>query len=1131
MADFDFDNLTPEWYEKENRRLKALFEYNISFLTPEEELDAITKLLSIICKTPISLVTLLDESKVWFKSNVGIEGVTFSERKLSFCKYVIEQSDIWEISNTHEDLRFVNHPFVIGKSGIRFYAGIPLVTPSGYNIGVLCVIDHVPRKLNLDQRIAMITLARHIIMHFELTKSNLNLKFANEKANKLAKAKDDFLSNMSHEIRTPLNAIYGFTELLNKTSLDKNQEEMLDIIRSSVEILMAIINDILDFSKIESGKLSIENHPFNFEDAIRTIKDLFSQKAIEKKLNLNFNIDRNIPRAINGDKIRVNQILINLIANAIKFTNKGFVELTIKLIEDTENKVGIHFSVRDSGIGIPEDRKIAIFERFEQASSDINRKFGGTGLGLSISKSLVELQGGKLAFNSQLNVGSNFYFTLYFNKVHDEAVEKILRKEKKNCINKQMNNDNQKKRFDHKLKKLVGKTPVKILVLEDTYFNYKLVENIFEDTIIQLDLAENGIIGLEKMKKIQYDMILLDLQMPEMDGFEVANYLRKVKKSDILIIAMTANNSEKEKIRCLELGMNHYFTKPFKQNDLLNAIIKVFYEKYQNQGKINNDLKVMFNHSLNNTFSNDAEKCIHNRSAPNAFMINKNTTQRNTKGNSKNAFNLVTFFEDEKDCNDSNLEENHKVNNNKLNINYRDKSKIIKNKSKSFFCSDVETNRKISTQHQEEKLLKKFTEGNVLNLCQAENIYYSDADMLKNLLKKRKIKNVLFDFLILEDINCLDFHNKTSNLEMKYERKMKKNFIYNSDNMHQDEILMNNSHFFEGNEDINFFTNFIHMDDHPIVYKKYKENLKFQKPLSLSVDMGNERYNKENIPLSYIFKKNSGKQNTLNKTWTTSKYNLEGNFKNNIFKKIKSKFTQHKIENSNKKIKEKKETNSLTSVFNGQIEDEKENHIYLDNQDLVIKNRNEELENSEVFIKSIVNNKSEDSIWNTDNSNINLSFCLENEEEDKSSNIQISREKEEKPFIFEEENFKINYEYLNEISAGDFDCEKELVDVFLKEFPIKIDQLEISLNQNDYNQIHILSHSIKTTLTMLGLDVLKNVFFELEQKSQGVLNRNNSINFHDIENSYMDISKFIKKLKNVKILFKEIEKSLELKYK
>jgi signal transduction histidine kinase/ActR/RegA family two-component response regulator len=541
--------------EYENLRLKALKDYDILDTPPEKELDEITKLASMICETPICLISLLDETRQWFKSRVGLESRE-TRKSIAFCLHAIQQDDVFEIRDALQDQRFSHNPLVLNDPHIRFYAGMPLKTPEGYNIGTMCIIDTKPRILDNRQRCVIETLARQVITNFELRKNNKELKEISEITMKLAKTKDDFLSNMSHELRTPLNAIYGFTEILNKTNLDRNQKEHVSIIKSSVEILVSIINDILDYSKLENGKLKLENNPFNLRDLLKGIYELLKIKAQEKNLSFKVYMERTIPSFIFGDRVRLNQILMNLLGNAIKFTNIGFVVLNIRLVKETHEDIKISFSVKDSGIGIPQEKLDEIFNRFEQAHGTTS-VFGGTGLGLSIAKSLVELQEGNINVKSVYGKGSEFYFNLKYSKMNETEVDKFTQNEIRQSI-----------KSNHCFNNL------RVLLVEDVDVNIRLIEKIAEGKGIKLDTAKNGRICLEKLKENKYNLILMDLQMPEMNGYEATSYIRNRLHNDIPIIALSANISEIDKMKCLELGMNDYLTKPFKVENLLSAISK-----------------------------------------------------------------------------------------------------------------------------------------------------------------------------------------------------------------------------------------------------------------------------------------------------------------------------------------------------------------------------------------------------------------------------------------------------------------------------------------------------------------------------------------------------------------------------
>lgn len=796
----------------EKKRLQALKEYDILDTLPEKQYDDITRLASIICESPITLISLIDEERQWFKSKIGIED-SETPREIAFCNYAIAGNELFEVENSLKDERFVHNPFVTGYPNIRFYAGAPLKTPEGYNIGTLCVIDTKPKKLTASQREALSILANEVVINLELRKErNKLLKenqgavqsnelltaffenspsvilmtdmegkyiYANRNALNLVKrntmeevigkrtadlfpkhlakeitlvdaevlkkkkairkeyqvgfnesaahyitysfplinwkqeiygvgsitnevteikrleneikrantlftslfenspigvvltelksgkikmvnkaflkligykkeevldktsmelqiiddpalrkkilekiidgekvkenelivykkdrtqlicissheilkiddgtyllsafqditerkkmieelvearkqaekanlSKSSFLANMSHEIRTPLNAILGFADLLEKTNLSIQQKDYLSAIGTSGKNLLAIINDILDFSKIEAGMLGLENILFSPQQLLQAVYTMFHAKAQSKNLKFSAFIDPKLPHLVNGDSTRLNQIMINLIGNAIKFTDNGSVTVSGELVGTTETHATIKFSVSDTGIGIAKDKLERIFDRFTQADSDTTRNFGGTGLGLSIAKKLVELQGGEIVVKSEFEKGSEFTFTIEY-EIADES---------------QMIVAEPQQSYTQSFFK--GK---KILIVEDNAINQKLTMTILAEEGFVYKVAENGQKALDILKAESYDAILMDLQMPMLDGYQATRKIREELRLSTPIIAMTANALAGEKERCLSLGMSGYITKPFKAESLFNALTKVF---------------------------------------------------------------------------------------------------------------------------------------------------------------------------------------------------------------------------------------------------------------------------------------------------------------------------------------------------------------------------------------------------------------------------------------------------------------------------------------------------------------------------------------------------------------------------
>lgn len=393
----------------------------------------------------------------------------------------------------------------------------------------------------------------------ELKQKNEKLFIANELAQQSKIAKDQFLATMSHEIRTPLNAIIGFQQLLKETSLSAEQKEYVESIDFAGRNLLVIINDILDLSKIEAGKFEINQESLNVEQAVKSVVDLVEFSAKAKKLELVFNHDNSIPESVIGDTARFNQILLNLVGNAVKFTEKGSVTVTSKLISKKEDIVLCEFAVEDTGIGIPTEKLGLVFERFTQASSDTTRKYGGTGLGLTIVQQLLKLQGGNISVKSEEGKGSKFTFYIPFGnaeRIIDSHVEQ---------------NWSQQTELSQGRK-------LKILLAEDTPLNQILVKKIVQKWNYEIDVANNGREALDLLEKNNYDIVLMDIQMPEMDGYTATQAIRNMKdavKKSIPIIALTAHATNEEAQKCLHMGMDAYVTKPFNPGLLLKTIVQL----------------------------------------------------------------------------------------------------------------------------------------------------------------------------------------------------------------------------------------------------------------------------------------------------------------------------------------------------------------------------------------------------------------------------------------------------------------------------------------------------------------------------------------------------------------------------
>ncbi len=375
---------------------------------------------------------------------------------------------------------------------------------------------------------------------------------AKMKAENAVKAKQQFLSNMSHEIRTPMNAIIGFTKVMLKTDLTLKQSEYLNAIKVSGNALIVLINDILDLAKVDAGKMTFEQMPFKMALSTSTMLHLFETKIQEKNLVLIKEYDDNIPDVLLGDPVRLHQIILNLVSNAVKFTTKGSIKVSIRLIDEDEEKVNIEFAVSDTGMGISADKLDHIFDNFQQATSDTSRLYGGTGLGLAIVKQLVEPQGGTIKVISELDEGTTFSFVLSFQKTNQEA-----------------DSDSELVELDKEIKN------IKVLVVEDIALNQLLMKTLLDDFGFDRDIASNGKIAIEKLKIKDYDIILMDLQMPEMNGFEATTYIRDILNSKIPIIALTADVTTVDLEKCKAVGMNDYIAKPVDERVLYHKIVSL----------------------------------------------------------------------------------------------------------------------------------------------------------------------------------------------------------------------------------------------------------------------------------------------------------------------------------------------------------------------------------------------------------------------------------------------------------------------------------------------------------------------------------------------------------------------------
>ena len=516
--------------------------------------------LSLIEASRDPLVTISPEGKIT-DMNEALANITgMTREKLTgtdFFDYFTEPQKAREVyKEVFAKGSVADYPLTLrhknGKLTDVLFNGSVYKDDKGNVLGVVIVARDVT-----DQKRIATELTEAIVFAELATGIAEEAKIKAEKATRIAesavKAKQQFLSNMSHEIRTPMNAIIGFTKVLLKTDLSAKQKEYLTAIKMSGDALIVLINDILDLAKVDAGKMIFEQTPFKMVLSISAMLHLFETKIREKNLELVKEYDKKIPDVLVGDPVRLHQIILNLVSNAVKFTNNGKITVSVHLLNEDEEKVTIEFSVTDTGIGIPENKIESIFENFQQASSGTARLYGGTGLGLAIVKQLVEPQGGSISVKSKIDEGSTFSFILSFQKTKAEAELEPGIVE-----------------LDMEIKN------IKVLVVEDIALNQLLMKTLLDDFGFECDIAGNGKIAIEKLQTKSYDIVLMDLHMPEMNGFEATEYIRNEMNSKIPIIALTADVTTVDLQKCKAVGMNDYIAKPIDERLLYNKIIDLF---------------------------------------------------------------------------------------------------------------------------------------------------------------------------------------------------------------------------------------------------------------------------------------------------------------------------------------------------------------------------------------------------------------------------------------------------------------------------------------------------------------------------------------------------------------------------